>query len=283
MMNIFETQKVYDNFYLISERISPTMVCTMGLVIGDKTAALVDTGFGVTGSLRKHVETITDRPVICLITHCDPDHAGAAALFDTIYMSDLDDELQPWSLKVDKRISDVTLASHRNQELVGYMKTHMVLSEGIQHQNLHEGEEFDLGGVKLEAFPLPGHSKGSFCFLNREEGYALTGDSVAAVSYPMLLALRCTSLAVYAKALRHFYDATGEKMGLYSGHRMDPFPQGLVKDLLRGCDEIFSGDTENDRSARFPFDKVVADDLKPMEHLISDSNASIRYNAKRIY
>jgi hydroxyacylglutathione hydrolase len=282
-MNIFETKKIYDNFYIIAERISPKMICSMGLIIGDKKAVIVDTGFGVTGALRKHVETLTDKPVICLLTHGDPDHAGGAALFDTIYMSVLDGELLPNALNADKRISDVYLGSHRNQELVEYMKTHMVSNESFQHQDIHEGDLFDLGGVKLEAFPLPGHSKGSFCFLNREDGYALTGDSVAAISYPMLLLPRCTSLVAYAKALRNFYDATGEKMLLYSGHLLDPFPHGFIPDVLRGCEEIFAGDTESGRPATFPFEKVIGEGLKPMEHFISGSQASVRYNGMRIY
>jgi hypothetical protein len=36
MMNIFETKKVNDNFYLIGERISPKMDCLMGAVSGER-------------------------------------------------------------------------------------------------------------------------------------------------------------------------------------------------------------------------------------------------------
>lgn len=282
-MNIFETKKVNDNLYLICERINPKITFSMGLVIGDKIAAIIDTGFGITGSLRKHIETITDKPVICLITHGDPDHVGAAALFDTIYMSNLDDELQKEALKVERRISDVTIASGHNEKLIEYMKAHIVPNESIQYININEGDVFDLGGIKLEAVPLPGHSKGSFCFLNREEGYAITGDSVAAVSYSTIFAPRCTSLAIYAKALHHFYDVSGDEMVLYSGHTMEAFPQGFVKDLLRGCDEIFSGDTKNDKPVEGLFAMLKSNDIKPMEHFILDSHASIRYNAKKIY
>ena len=76
----------------------------MYLVEGTQKAALVDTGSGA-GSLRQYVETLTERPVIVLLTHGHVDHAMGAPEFDTVYMSRKDDYIymQHRELEVRKR------------------------------------------------------------------------------------------------------------------------------------------------------------------------------------
>ena len=60
----------------MSEHISSEAAVHMYLVTGSERAALIDTGLGMSGDLNKVVRSLTNKPVICLLTHCDPDHAG---------------------------------------------------------------------------------------------------------------------------------------------------------------------------------------------------------------
>ncbi len=57
----------------------------MYLVEGAQKAALLDTGSGA-GSLRRYVETLTDKPLTALLTHGHVDHAMGAPEFDTVSM-----------------------------------------------------------------------------------------------------------------------------------------------------------------------------------------------------
>ncbi len=44
-------------------------------------------------------------------------------------------------------------------------------------QDLKEGDVFDLGGISVEIYACPGHTKGSLCMLVREERTLITGDA----------------------------------------------------------------------------------------------------------
>ena len=48
--------------------------------------------------------------------------------------------------------------------------------------DIKDGDILDFGGMKLEVITTPGHSPGSVCFLNREEGVLFSGDTLFAGS-----------------------------------------------------------------------------------------------------
>ncbi len=69
----------------------------VNLVIGEHTAALIDTGCGI-GDLRRAVEEVTDKPVIVINTHTHLDHLGSNRQFQDIAMLD-----HPAARRVAKR------------------------------------------------------------------------------------------------------------------------------------------------------------------------------------
>ncbi len=77
------------------------------LLVGNERAALLDSGFGVVDTLRSLAESLTDKPILCILTHGHPDHAGAAALFDEVYMHPADEAILPVSLSYERRMDDV--------------------------------------------------------------------------------------------------------------------------------------------------------------------------------
>jgi len=210
---MFLTNKINDRLIVIGEEEKPDPVFSMQLVIGDKRAALIDAGLGHDRSLDAVVRKFTDLPVTLLITHGHFDHVGNAALFDDVHMSKLDDA---------------------------------ELEKPFPHQDLTDGETFGLGGVVLEACALPGHSRGSFCFLNRRDGYVLAGDAVNQSTG--LLWKTCAAPADYAETLRKFTKKLADSgiSDIYHGHSMYKLPDGICGDMIAALEEIVRGDTAGD-------------------------------------
>ena len=303
-MEIITVRKLKEDFYQLSEHISSEAAVHMYLVTGSKCAALSDTGLGMIGNLEKIVRSLTDKPVICLVTHCDPDHAGAAALFDDIRMSALDQKLMDnGSISPLARFGTAQAVAD-DKARVNYFRKHMVKAKRFAYQNIDDGEIFDLGDRTLTAIAFPGHTEGSMCFWNRAENYCIVGDAVANVDSPVLFFQKCRPLEEYRDNLIRFLDKVGDGCLLYAGHNEEPLPKAMLSEILSLCGEVLSSQTKNDVPYMPPFlqeasaDAGVFEKLKsklivkgiskkqlgdavPMEH--KGVQASVRYNAKKIY
>ncbi|MCL5784557.1 MAG: MBL fold metallo-hydrolase [Patescibacteria group bacterium] len=62
------------------------------LFIGDKMAALIDSGLGV-GNIKEIVDKLTDLPILVVATHAHPDHLGGADNFLNLAVHEDDLEL----------------------------------------------------------------------------------------------------------------------------------------------------------------------------------------------
>ena len=172
---IYEVEKVSERIY----RISMTYVCCY-LIVGDKEAILLDAGWGY-GDLKAVVESITDLPITLVLSHGHPDHIGSAAQFETAYLNDRD-------LTMIESQSDVDL---RRRLMLNYEADDFVEDPDLwvaartkPYLSLTEETIFDLGGVTLQPYDLPGHSAGSMVFIVPEERVAIFGD---AISHPTLM------------------------------------------------------------------------------------------------
>jgi glyoxylase-like metal-dependent hydrolase (beta-lactamase superfamily II) len=262
-MDIYETRKISETLMGIGERCSEYLLNATYLVIGTKRAALVDTGQGITGDLDKEVRKHTDLPVIVLNTHVDPDHIGSNSLFGDIHLSKLDDGLIPWARSKETRLRDLPAMTKGNTAICDYAKAHMTGDEPFEYSDIADGERFDLGGHVLEAVATPGHTRGSMCFLNRAEGYALTGDTI--INFPWLWLERCTTIGEYAASVRRFKTIVRRPMAMYCGHSLEPLPPSIVDDLIAACDELVAGKKAGDIPFRVPF-AVDTSGMKVMRH-----------------
>lgn len=277
-MDIYQQRMVSPTFWMFGERLCSWQILTMGLVMGRERAALIDTGMGVLGDLKDKVRTLTDLPLVTLLTHGDPDHIGGAELFDPVYMSPLDEELVPWALSPKSKWENLELMVEGNTALLAEARQKMLQGTTLAYNPLNEGDVFDLGGIRLEAVALPGHSKGSMCFVNWHDGYAFVGDAVCRNTFLWLK--RCPPLSAHLAALEHFRARVGDGMPLYFGHSLETLPKTMLADAIRCCREILGGETVRD-----PFyDPEVGKDQKP-EHLMQHTvgTASIVYDADRVY
>lgn len=277
-MDLYKANKISDRLIVFGEVLPPGQVNAMALVIGDTKAALIDTGMGITGDLDTYVRQYTDLPIVVLCTHGDPDHIGACSLFETVYMSTRDAELLDWALSRQQRLADLFDMSRGNEEIYQYAQAHIVDEKRFAYKNIEDGDTFDLGGVVLEAIAVPGHTKGSMCFVNRAEQYVLTGDTI--VPTPWLWIDRCTPIAEYVAAVRRFREMTSGMNTFYCGHSLTALPGSTVDDIIAAGEDIIAGRIAEDIPFIAPFKSIDITGMDVMQH--KHGSVSIIYNRNRL-
>lgn len=233
---VFKTEKVTERI----TRIYAFATELMYLVEGTEKAALIDTGSGI-GSLKACVEQLTDKPVIVLVTHGHVDHAMGAAEFENVYMSHEDDYIyEKHGTDAFRRscFSTVTPPFEAGEEdLIPTMK----LSE---IKNLTEGDRFDLGGISVEIYACPGHTRGSVVMLIPEERLLITGD--ACNLFTFVYDDYSTTITEYEESLKALLEKVSGKYDnvLLSHGDGNGYPE-LIEDVIQICEDIKAGRTDD--------------------------------------
>ncbi len=205
-------KKVSDSLVVICEsHDDKSIVFCMQLVIGTSKAALIDAGNQKDPGLLKLLRRFTALPIALYLTHGHRDHVGNASYFDEIHIG---------------------------------MADCGMLEEGLKLIPLSHGEKIDLGGTVLEAYALSGHTDGAFCFINKNDGYALTGDIINRETW--LCWDSCDMPEQYAKKVSAFYDKL-RKYGvetIFEGHGCEPLTSDICKDMICALNQI---DAETDK------------------------------------
>lgn len=172
--NLVESIKVEDYLYILDEVNSIRMY----LIIGKQKALLFDTGYGFT-DFRPLIRTITDLPLYVVCSHGHDDHVYGNDLFDQVYMSKADYKLamsydNPESK--DKLIRSRYKKTPNIEEAIdreAYMRRSI---KECEYHFIGDGDMFDLGGLTMVVYPLPGHTKGSIGLFCEETGDFFSGD-----------------------------------------------------------------------------------------------------------
>ena len=140
-----QIHKLYDNVWAFEDGHVRSF-----LIIGQEKALQLDTGLGGV-DLGKEVPKLTDKPVILVNTHCDRDHVGGNAPFDTRYAhpADIAEIIKDFPQDADK------------------------------YTPVEDGFIFDLGGATLQVIHSPGHTYGSITLYYRERGLLFSGDNIS--------------------------------------------------------------------------------------------------------
>ena len=119
---MIQVRSFTDNFYILDDgRVRQF------LIVGEKKALLVDTGFP-DSHVYEAVQSITDLPVRVIMTHADIDHAGGLKEFGSCHLHEAD-----WNL----------------------------VREDVRLEPLREGDVFVCGGYRQVTIAVPGHTYGS--------------------------------------------------------------------------------------------------------------------------
>ncbi|MDR0570851.1 MAG: MBL fold metallo-hydrolase [Clostridiales Family XIII bacterium] len=143
----YNTTKIADGVHAIDE--DGFVQCF--LIEGDDRAALLDSCAGGGEDFKSAVLSLTSKPVQLVITHSDQDHTGGQDYFRCR------PQMHP--------------AEYARYAAKG--------NAGKTPEPLWEGQVIDLGGVKLEAALIPGHTPGSIALLDRAGRRLFVGDTIS--------------------------------------------------------------------------------------------------------
>jgi glyoxylase-like metal-dependent hydrolase (beta-lactamase superfamily II) len=149
-----------DTFALFEPRYSQHNVSY--LFVGSERALLFDTGPGER-DIRSVVERLTDRPVVAAFSHTHYDHVGGHEAFDAV--GSLDHPTLRARTDAAGRFTP-TLLQHGAPGRPTFRVTEWWAPDS----------EIDLGGRRLRALSIPGHTPESLGLFDPERGQLFTGD-----------------------------------------------------------------------------------------------------------
>lgn len=235
----FEVYKLTDEVFAIYEDGQFEEVISY-LVIGEKRAALIDTGNGI-GDIKKVIEQITDLSVFVINTHTHGDHIGGNYKFDEVYVYECE-------------FSKNRAKNGQTKEQMGhFLDDEMVwkpLPEYFDAETwrihpfrvtrwLKDGEIIDLGGRSLEVIHTPGHSPDSICLLDRENKIFWTGDSFYPA--PIYIYSSTTSLDQFIESFSKMVELMPYYEWVMPSHNEPKIEKHIIKECYTAAKNIKEG------------------------------------------
>lgn len=227
--------------YFTSENYSKNIIRIKGLdgtamylVSGKEKTCLIDTGMGL-GSLKNYIEKDLNKKVdFVILTHGHLDHCGGVYEFTDlpIYMNRVDIELGNDSNKVENRFNSLS----RRFEI-----TKNEVQPNIDFdivKDLKDGDEFDLGGLTLQAVFTPGHTHGMTMILIKEERTILFGDGCGVGV--LLFLPYSTSVEEYYETLKNLKKREDEYDKIIRNHGTCESEKDLLDNVMECCELILA-------------------------------------------
>jgi glyoxylase-like metal-dependent hydrolase (beta-lactamase superfamily II) len=161
------------------------LVPNIGVVIGEHSALVVDTGMGRRNGERllERVRQLTDKPLLVTLTHFHPEHGWGVAPFvgqaTIVYNRVQREEL------MEKFAPFVELFSSFGPEIAELLRGVELVAPHVVYGG--DGAEIDLGGVIVRlSYHGPAHTRGDQLVLLPEERILFAGDLVENRFFPIL-------------------------------------------------------------------------------------------------
>lgn len=253
-MSEWRTVKINEHVYQLYESLG--VFCS--LVIGEKYALLIDTGYGF-GDIVSRVRAITDLPLKVINTHGHVDHIQGNKCFDEVMLHEDDKKLIKFHSSLFVKMTmylgaKKSLTAEERKQVSQFFKPNKQKLVYIQ-----DGCKIDIGGNVLEVIHTPGHTHGSVCILDKKDRLLFSGDTIS--SHVWLFLKEGTDVATYCNSISKVIARKSEFDGIISGHsaavfkttllekvlhcaehidvaKSSPFPSSLVKDALIYCEDF---------------------------------------------
>lgn len=243
-----EVKQLNDHIWLLNDNNESTGF----LVAGSEKAAVIDTMNGYE-DVKAVVSKITDKPLIVINTHGHMDHIYGNAYFGEAYLSPADFAL-----------------ARESYSYSDYSKLKKKFDlKPVEFIEMNEGDVFDLGGISLEVYAIPGHTRGSVCLLDREDRILFTGDAINRHTW---MQLDCSlPMDEFYENLQKLQVIRGEYDYILHGHTTDFDTASLYEEQMAAVKEVVDGVNDNDTEYTY-FGGTC------MQHPFSDGEGVIVYN-----
>ncbi len=219
------------------------------LLEGKRLAAMIDTGCGL-GNIRSIVSSLTSKPLIVLLTHSHPDHAGGLYEFSDcpVYMNHLDEGERIFGMEMDNAFRKMYIETRGPSRFPGHIEDLLSLipdpepENGFSYIDAADGIMIDLGDRVLECILTPGHTKGSLCFLDSKTRILFSGDTV---NKSIILSRQPDNSPVlierYCRTLQKIWDREASFDYLAIGHDGPVIGKEIIHDYIRLCCGLLDG------------------------------------------
>lgn len=207
------------------------------LVEGQERAVLIDTMVGLRG-LKDLVSTLTDLPVDVALTHGHMDHAGGVFEFGACYIHPKDIPMLDGKT-LPSRMSYLNGQLQMMGDPQQFGEEDFLPDSPVAFRPLEGGDRLDLGGRTLEVLFVPGHTKGSLCYLDTATGDFFAGDACNCNTLVMMDT--SATIGEYLEALLALKERQGEIQRFYLFHGPSLQSKTCIDDNIQCCREILAG------------------------------------------
>lgn len=223
MFKRIKVSEINDHIWLMNDHDEGTGY----LVTGNERGLIIDTMNGYE-DVKKLAETLTDLPLTVVNTHGHPDHIYGNIYFEKAY-------LHP---------ADIPIAEH-------FYKEEEFKREGLnaglkpaEFLPIKEGMSFDLGGVVLDVYEVPGHTPGGIVLLDRQDRILFTGDSINLHTWMQLP--ESLPMEKFLQSLRKVQGLRDKFDFILTGHSRKMEDAGFCDAHIQAVEEVCNGINEND-------------------------------------
>ena len=264
----------------------------MYLVEGKERAALLDCGAGL-GNIGAYAKTLTDKPLLVILTHGHVDHAMGSGTFDAgtpIYMNPDDIGIYNQHSKLSERqayFNAMKLIYHGPKGL--FMKAEkmdwVTPADPEDLLTAKPGDVFDLGGETLELCPGAGHTPGCLTVLLQKSRILLLGDAINDGTY--LFDDYSLPVSELKKTLIELQDSTNllyDRTLFCHGRPGKPGfgDPNMVRGGLWLCDAILEGRDMRIKTKRMGKDCFMAKRFMQKKDIGDQSNCNIVYSKQTL-
>jgi glyoxylase-like metal-dependent hydrolase (beta-lactamase superfamily II) len=233
----FEVTHLAQGVFAISEPYHAEFVISY-LITGKEAAILLDTGMGI-GNIQVVASQLTDKLIRVVNSHHHYDHVGDNHRFEHIAIHEAEADF------LEREAPEEMLREAMRPENLlsalpdGFDPAQYRIVPSRADRLLHEGDTLDLGGLCLKVVHTPGHSPGSICLWNEEDGLLFTGDT--AYAGPLYGQFDHSDFEVYRQTMGRLSDLAQDLQLVLPSHNQAPLDPHILVEMSEGFEEIAAG------------------------------------------